>query len=150
MPMLQIERVFNAPRELVWRAFTDPDEFSAWFGPVGYSVPRDTVDFDVRVGGQMRLLMVADDPTWPPGGPISATFDEVVEGELLASHEDLPSELAELFGTPRMNLRLEFHDHGEGQTRLVIEQGPYSQEWSGNANAGWHSSFTKLEALLAA
>ena len=149
MPMLQIERVFNAPRELVWKAFTDPAQFSAWFGPVGYSVPRETVSFDHRAGGHSRFLMTADDPTWPEGGPINATVDEVVDGHLIVTHEDLPEELAALFGSPRMNLRLEFHDHGEGQTRLVVEQGPYSEEWSGNANAGWTSSFTKLDALLA-
>ncbi len=36
---LVIERTFDAPRELVWKAFTDPDQISQWFGPVGYSVP---------------------------------------------------------------------------------------------------------------
>ena len=37
---LVITRVFDAPRELVYRAFTDPDQLAQWFGPVGYSVPR--------------------------------------------------------------------------------------------------------------
>ena len=36
---LRIERTFDAPRELVYRAFTNPDQIAAWFGPVGYSVP---------------------------------------------------------------------------------------------------------------
>ncbi len=45
---LIISRVFDAPRELVYRAFTDPDQLAQWFGPVGYSVPRDTVDIDAR------------------------------------------------------------------------------------------------------
>ena len=46
MQELVISRVFDAPRELVYKAFTDPDQLSAWFGPVGYSVPRDTVSVD--------------------------------------------------------------------------------------------------------
>lgn len=147
MGMLHIERTFDAPRELVWRAFTDPDEFSRWFGPVGYSVPRDTVDFDLRVGGHQRFTMVPDDPSYPPGGPTNAIIDEFIENELFAGHEDLPPDLVELFGTTTMTLRLEFHDE-DGKTRLVIDQGPFNDEFVGNAREGWGSSFTKLDPLL--
>ena len=145
---LRIERTFDAPRELVYRAFTDPDQITAWFGPVGYSVPRESVDMDVRVGGHQRLTMVPDDDSYPPGGPVNATFDEVVETELLVGHEDLEGEMAEMFGTDRMELRIEFHDEA-GKTRLVLRQGPYQEDFVGNAREGWGSSFTKLDALLA-
>ena len=148
MAMLHLERVFDAPRELVWKAFTDPDEFAQWFGPVGYSVPRDTVDFDLRVGGHQRFTMVPDDPDYPPGGESTGTIDELVENELLVVHEDLAGEMAELFGTDRMSLRLELRDE-DGKTRLVIDQGPYSDEFEPNAREGWTSSFTKLDTLLA-
>jgi uncharacterized protein YndB with AHSA1/START domain len=47
-------RVLNAPRELVYEAFTDPDRLARWYGPVGFSVPRDCVDIDARVGGRLR------------------------------------------------------------------------------------------------
>ena len=43
---LVMTRVFDAPRELVYRAFVDPDQIAAWFGPVGWSVPRDTISVD--------------------------------------------------------------------------------------------------------
>ena len=145
---LVIERTFNAPRELVWKAFTDPDQLAAWFGPVGYSVPRDTVDIDLRVGGHQRFLMVPNDPSLPAAGPVDGTFDEVVEPSLLVAHEDLSDEMAQLFGATRITLRLEFHDEG-GKTRLVLRQGPYSEDFVGNAREGWGSSFTKLDDLLA-
>jgi uncharacterized protein YndB with AHSA1/START domain len=145
--MLHIERVFDAPRELVWRAFTDPDEIAQWFGPVGYSVPRESVHIDLRVGGHQRLTMVPDDPSYPPGGESSGTIDELVEHELIVTHEDLAGEMAELFGTDRITMRLEFHDE-DGKTRLVIDQGPYRDDFVGNAREGWGSSFTKLDALL--
>jgi uncharacterized protein YndB with AHSA1/START domain len=145
---LRLERTFDAPRELVYKAFTDPDQMSAWFGPVGYSVPRETVDLDVRVGGHQRFTMVPDDDSLPPGGPVNATFDEVVENELLVGHEDLTAEMAEIFGASRMSLRIEFHAEGN-KTRLVLIQGPYSEDFAGNAREGWGSSFTKLDALLA-
>ena len=145
---LHIERVFDAPRELVWKAFTDPDQFSQWFGPVGYTVPRESVDVDPRVGGHQRFTMVPDDPSYPPGGPSEGIFDQIVENELLLIHEDLSGEMAELFGAERITLRIELHDE-EGKTRLVLRQGPYKDDFVGNARDGWNSSFTKLDALLA-
>ena len=48
---LVITRIFDAPRAMVYRAFTDPDQLAAWFGPVGWSVPRDSVDVDVALPG---------------------------------------------------------------------------------------------------
>src|SRR6185437_7880791 len=45
---LVITREFDAPRELVYRAFVDPDQLAAWFGPVGYSVPRDSVSVEAK------------------------------------------------------------------------------------------------------
>jgi uncharacterized protein YndB with AHSA1/START domain len=146
---LYIERVFDAPRELVWKAFTDPDQIAKWFGPVGYSVPRDSVEVDLRVGGHQKLTMVPDDPSYPPGGPSDGVFDEIVENELLVIHEVLEGEMAELFGADRIDLRLELHDEN-GKTRLVIHQGPYKEDFVGNAREGWMSSFTKLDALLTA
>ena len=58
MPQLAISRVFDAPRELVYRAFTDPDHLAAWWGPIGNSLPRDEIEFDVRPGGYQRWTEV--------------------------------------------------------------------------------------------
>ena len=143
---LVITRVFDAPRELVYRAFTDPDQLAQWFGPVGYSVPRDTVDVDTRAGGYQRFTMVNDaDAT--EASPVDATFTEVIENELLVSTEHF--ELPGLQEPTEMYTRLEFHDEGDGKTRLVLHQGPYSTDMEGMAREGWRSSFTKLDDLLA-
>ena len=144
---LVLERIFDAPRHLVYRAFTDPDQLARWFGPVGWSVPRSTVSVDARVGGHQRLVMVNDqDPSLK--SPVNATFTEVVDNELLVGSEVPPPE----FGLPpgtTMEIRLEFHDV-EGKTRLVLRQGPFSAPMATGAREGWTSSFTKLDALLAA
>src|SRR5262249_13538251 len=140
---LVITRVFDAPRHMVYQAFVDPDQFSQWFGPVGWSVPRDTVDINAQVGGYQRFTMVNDDdPTMTSPG--SGTITELVENELLVAQEvvDTPD------GSFTMTLRLEFHDEG-GKTRLVLRQGPYDEVVEGQAREGWTSSFTKLDALLA-
>jgi uncharacterized protein YndB with AHSA1/START domain len=144
---LVITRTFEAPRALVYQAFVDPDQIAQWFGPVGYSVPRDTVDIDARTGGHQRFVMVSDED---PGmtSPVNATFEEVIENELLVGWEEwvMPGSDAPV----RMYSRLEFSDEEGGKTRLVLRQGPYSEEMEGMARAGWQSSFTKLDALLAA
>ena len=142
---LVITREFNAPRELVYRAFTDPDQLAQWFGPVGFSVPRESVDIDARVGGHQRFTMVNDENP-AEYSPINATFTEVVENELLVGYQDV-SEIPAFEGIGRLVLRLEFHDEN-GQTRLVLSQGPYTEEMAGGARLGWESSFTKLDALL--
>ncbi|MBO4208764.1 SRPBCC family protein [Micromonospora echinofusca] len=143
---LVITRVFDAPRELVYRAFTDPDQLAQWFGPVGFSVPRDTVDIDARVGGHQRFTMVSDhDPAM--SSTVNATFTEVVENELLVGTETAEGVPGVAEGTV-FSLRVEFHDE-DGRTRLVLRQGPYTAEMEGMARAGWLSSFGKLDTLLA-
>ena len=52
---IEITRIFDAPRELVYQAFTDPDQLAQWFGPVGCSVPRDSIEIDARPGGHLRF-----------------------------------------------------------------------------------------------
>ena len=53
-PDLSISRVFDAPRALVYRAFTDPEQLAAWWGPTGSVRPLDEMDFDVRPGARDR------------------------------------------------------------------------------------------------
>jgi uncharacterized protein YndB with AHSA1/START domain len=143
---LIISRVFDAPRELVYRAFTDPDQLAQWFGPVGYSVPRDTVDIDARAGGHQRFVMVSDeDPSQRL--TFDATFTEVIENELLVDFEDV---VPGTDGTVRGTSRLEFHDEEGGRTRIVLRAGPFTEDGVEETRLGWESSFTKLDALLKA
>src|SRR5215475_10499019 len=141
--MISITRIFDAPRELVYQAFIDPDQLAQWFGPVGAFVPRDTVEIDARVGGHLRFVMTAENLS----NPITATFTEVVANELLVA--DMAAEgVPGVEGTLRGTLRLEFHDEGRGKTRLELRQGPFDREIGDQTKAGWESSFTKLDALL--
>ena len=143
---LVIERIFNAPRDVVYRAFTDPDQLSAWFGPAGWSVPRESVEIDPRPGGVEKFVMVNDeDPEQT--SPVNARFTEVIENELLVGEEGPGS------GDPadpgsKLTARLEFHDEPGGRTRLVLRQGPFPEDVTEMAREGWGSSFTKLDTLL--
>jgi uncharacterized protein YndB with AHSA1/START domain len=139
---LVITRTFDAPRELVYRAFTDPDQLAEWFGPAGFSVPRDSVEIDARPGGVERFIMVSDaDPAMT--SPVDAQFTEVIENELLVGVEAGPGPAAS------MTLRIEFHEEPGGRTRLVIRQGPFADGVADMARGGWLSSFEKLDKLLA-
>ena len=144
---LVIERIFDAPRELVWRAFTDPDELCRWFGPVGFSVPRDSVEIDPRPGGVNRYVMVSDDDP-SRTSPVNSVFLEVVEHELLVGEETWEGVRGMQDGGT-MRIRIEFHAEPGDRTRLVIRQGPFPAQMGDMAGKGWENSFTKLDAVLA-
>ncbi len=56
---LVIERIFQAPREVVWRAWTEAERFARWYGPQGFTVP--TCQIDPRVGGRLLTCMRSPD-----------------------------------------------------------------------------------------
>jgi len=143
---ITMTRIFDAPPELVYRAFVDPDQLCQWFGPVGFSVPCETVQIDARVGGFQRFVMVSDDdPRFR--NPIDSTFSEVVENELLVGHQDVEG-IPGANGRVRFRLRLEFHPEPGGKTRLELRQGPFTEQMGTDTKTGWESSFTKLDSLL--
>src|SRR5688500_12782156 len=82
IPQIAISRVFDAPREFVYRAFTDPDHLAAWWGPTGNSLPRDEIEFDVRPGGVQRWTEIFASDS---GLRVHIYVDliDVVDGELL-------------------------------------------------------------------
>ena len=60
MVELEFVRTYAAPRQLVWDAWTDPDQMAQWWGPRGVSTPRESIELDLRPGGRMRFDMVDD------------------------------------------------------------------------------------------
>jgi uncharacterized protein YndB with AHSA1/START domain len=143
---LAISRVFDAPRELVYRAFTDPDHLAQWWGPVGNSLPREEIDFDVRPGGYQRWTEVsADEPDLRIHVYLNLT--DVRDGELLEGVMRVSGRLQEGIEPFVTRLRLEFHDEGEGRTRLEIRQW-VPPDLAGPSERGWLEAFTKLDAAL--
>ena len=143
---ISVSRVFDAPRELVYRAFVDPDQLCLWFGPAGFSVPCETVQSDARTGGFQRFVLVSDaDPSHRT--PVDVALSEVVEDELLVAHADVGG-IAGAGRTARIRLRLEFLDQSSGRTRLELRQDPSRHEICVDPEAAWESSFTRLDSLL--
>ena len=147
--MVSISRVLDAPPELVYRAFVDPDELAQWWGPEGNWAPRETIESDPRVGGHLRLEEKSSElPDLQV--PIEITFTEVIENELLAgdmvvNRPRLPDWPAAVL---RSTLRLEFHPEPGDRTRLEIRQGPFTgRELEGHAG-GWGEQLAKLTRHL--
>jgi uncharacterized protein YndB with AHSA1/START domain len=135
-----ITRVFDAPRALVFRAWTDPDHVAKWFGPQGFEIPRDSVVIELRVGGRFELRMVSAQMGFDTG--LAYEILELVEPELLVLRHEAKPEL----GIPDATVtRVELHDEN-GKTRMVLTDGPYVE--SGHAEAGWSQAFDKLAALV--
>ena len=74
-------RVFEAPRELVFRCMTDPEHLTHFWGPIGMSTPRESITVDARPGGAFETVMVndADGSRYPT----RAVYVEIVEPERL-------------------------------------------------------------------
>jgi uncharacterized protein YndB with AHSA1/START domain len=137
-----ITRIFEVPREQVFRAWTDPDEVAAWYGPEHVDAPRERINIDLRVGGRWELTMVQRD-----GGAefaIGYEIIELVEPELLVLRSD--PMLGVGMHEPTV-VRVEFHDHGP-KTHMTLSDGPYPSG-SGHAEAGWSAAFDKLAAVVA-
>jgi uncharacterized protein YndB with AHSA1/START domain len=138
-----ITRIFEAPREQVFNAWTDPDEVAVWYGPEHMHAPRGRTHIDARVGGRWELTMVPRD-----GGAgefrIGYEILELVVPELLVMRSDPMPE----FGMHEPTVvRVELHDHG-AKTRMTLSDSPLPPEGRDHAEAGWNAAVDKLAAHL--
>jgi uncharacterized protein YndB with AHSA1/START domain len=113
-------RIFDAPRELVYRAWIDPKQLAKWFPPEGFTSPRCEVD--PRPGGVIRVDMKA--PDGPPFDgkvfPGPGVFREVVPNERLVF--TMEPEVAPGQTMPLVLMSVRFEDHAGKKTKLTIEQ----------------------------
>jgi uncharacterized protein YndB with AHSA1/START domain len=138
-----ITRIFEAPRETVFRAWTDPDQVAAWYGPEHFDTPRERIRIDLRVGGRYELTMVQRDG----GAEFAIGYEilELVEPELIVLRSDPMPEVG--MHVPTV-LRVEFYDHG-AKTRMTLTDSPYPPAGRGHAEAGYNAAFDKLATLVA-
>jgi uncharacterized protein YndB with AHSA1/START domain len=140
---LLLTRVFEAPREVVWRFFTEPPLLALWFGPKEVHVDPASVDIDLRVGGRWNLDMV--DNATGEHYPFRSTLAIVSPPDYL---EAAATPVDEHGPQNDLRLRLWFHDHGSS-TGLTLHQGPFTPEFREMTGAGWTASFTTIDELLA-
>jgi len=151
---LTITRVFDAPRELVWKAWTDPERVKQWWGPEHFTAPHCTMDF--RVGGTYLFCMRAPDGKnyWTTGVYREIVpMDRIVYTDSFAdehgnrvsgSHYGMGDEFPK-----EMVVTLTFEDY-EGKTRFTLQHaGMPAGTHREMASAGWNGSLDKLAASLA-
>ena len=140
--VLVVERIFDAPRSLVFRAWIEPQHLLRWFGPRGYTVPAYTLD--PRPGGGWRCCMVSPEgrEQWVRG-----VFRTVLEPERLAftwAHENADGTLGH-----ETLITVTFADLGE-KTGLTLRQETFeSIEARNDHRSGWTSSLECLAEYLA-
>jgi uncharacterized protein YndB with AHSA1/START domain len=137
-----IERELEAPRELVWQAWTDPDEVARWWGPEHFTTPREKIEFDLKPGGVCRMTMVGPDGIeYPDDG----RFIVVEPPQRLSfGEEETQHEMIESAETT-----IDFIDLGDERTKVVVTQRLVAApELPAMAEAGWNSQLDKLVALL--
>jgi uncharacterized protein YndB with AHSA1/START domain len=141
---ITITRTFDAPRELVWKAWTDPEQLARWWGPRGRTTPVESITIDLRPGGTFRVGSVSEEH-----GDDMVTlgrFREVVEPERLVL-EEAPED--------------SWHDGAESEVTLIeLEDGRTemrfratihtTEEMIGIAEVGINSGFDRLAEQLAA
>jgi uncharacterized protein YndB with AHSA1/START domain len=112
-----ISRVFDARRAELWRYFTEPELFAAWFGTPPYTTDPATVSLDVRRGGRWSATMVHESDGSEL--PFRGTFEEIVPGErLVQTFEDVEDPDNANVETLTTTLR----DAGEGRTEVTYHQ----------------------------
>lgn len=112
---VRIERTFDAPRALVWQAWTDPAHIMRWWGPSGFVNQR--CESELMVGGDFRLEMRA-----PDGNvyPCIGTFREIVEHErIVYEGEAAEGHPCGAGIPPRATVTISFADQGS-KTRLTL------------------------------
>lgn len=139
---IEVTRIFDAPRERVFAAWTEPDQVAAWFGPDGFDTPRERVLIEPCVGGRYELVMVRRDTG--AEHPVRYEIAELLEPELIVLRSGPMPEMGLPEGTMT---RVELREDG-GRTRMTLSDGPFPPEGAGHAQAGWVAALDKLARLV--
>jgi uncharacterized protein YndB with AHSA1/START domain len=141
--VLVITRVFDAPRSLVFKAWTEPEHLVHWWGPQGFT--STILTNDVRPGGAYRVHMCGPegDDHWSQG-----VYREVVEPERLV----MVGAWADADGKPTRPetvLTVTFEEQ-QGKTKLTLHQAIFESATACDAHrGGWTSSLERLAEYLA-
>jgi uncharacterized protein YndB with AHSA1/START domain len=142
---LTITRIFDAPRELVFKMWTEPKHLKQWWGPKIFTTP--VCEMDLRVGGAFRMVMHS--PEWG-NAPMKGVFREIKPPEWLVftniAVDENDDTLVEGVTT------VHFEDH-RGKTKLTLHTtargvAAIAAQMIAGMEQGWTESIDKLETYL--
>jgi uncharacterized protein YndB with AHSA1/START domain len=146
-----IERYFDAPVELIWQMWTDPEHFKEWYGPTGFTVP--VADMDLRVGGKRLICMASPDgrmKMWTAG-----EYLEIVPNQRLVYTDSPadesgnvvpPSAVGMPDGYPTTTEVTVLLETLDGRTKMVMTHAGIPADSGGGA--GWAQAFDKMVAHI--
>jgi uncharacterized protein YndB with AHSA1/START domain len=133
-----VTRVYDAPRELVFHAFFDPEQLAQFWGPAGSHTPLESIVTEPRVGGRFVNTMVADDGSWE--STMHATIVDFVEPERFTFRID----------DGGIESRSTFTDLGDGRTEVTVHQVNVPLSFlTAQARSGFTSSLDRFARFLA-
>lgn len=139
-----VTRHFDAPRELVFKAWIEPKQMAQWWGPSGFSNP--ICKLDVRVGGAIYIVMRSPDGLEHPMGGV---FHEIIEPERLV----FTANAQDNEGKTLLEAQIvaNFHQE-ERKTKLTLEAtgiglAPPAAQMLAGMEAGWSQSLVRLGSL---
>jgi uncharacterized protein YndB with AHSA1/START domain len=142
MVELELVRTSAAPRQLVWDAWTDPDQIAQWWGPRGMTTPHDSIELDVRPGGRMRLDMV-DEATGARYPNSDTIIDVDPPSRIVWADDGFPD------GTGKSTATVTFTAEDEAKTTVrVYVVADFSDSVKSGTERGWATHLDKLAELL--
>jgi uncharacterized protein YndB with AHSA1/START domain len=148
---LTITRIFDAPRELVFKAWTDPGLVAQWWGPEGVTNP--VCNLDVQPGGAIEIVMLAGEQLGELKGsewPMKGTFQEISPPEKIVYTSS-----AIMDGKPIIeSTNTVTFEEVDGKTKLtltviVTKATPEAEGPLSGMKIGWSQSIDKLAKLIA-
>ncbi len=140
-----IERIFDAPVDLIWQMWTQPEHFKKWYGPEGFTVP--VAEMDVRVGGKHLFCMASPDGSmkmWSTG-----EYTEIVSNERLVYTDSpadengnvvSPSAVGMPDGYPATTEVTVLLEELDGRTKMTMTHAGVPA----GAGGGWEQAFVKM------
>ena len=149
-----IERIFNVAPDIVWQMWTEPEQFAAWYGPTGASIP--VAKMDVRVGGTRLVCMQVQTPNGAMTMWFTGVYREVNTNKRLVYTESMsdkdgnilsPAEMGMPDGHPTTTeVAVDLDDLG-GRTKMTMTHIGIPAGSPGAA--GWAMALDKLASLIA-
>lgn len=153
-PLIEISRIFQAPVERLWNAWSDAEMVKQWWGPESYTCPFAKIDF--RVGGKNLMAMKAPDGkvTWSGG-----TYEEITPKRRFVCTDSFTDENGNVIsakdaGMPGnwqsdvLYVTVEFEPLDDGETKMNLNHEGIPKEMHDDCVNGWNSSLDKLQKLV--